>query len=348
MLKELSGMKIYTRTEQFPEDLRKLCGSCAQMSHNPEFPLKITDIYAAGIQNAGGPLFLQAIPSIYETSRTENESDDPLSERKYQVSPGLIRRYADRVLLLVTDVCDMHCRHCFRRSFSGSGSGIISDADLLKAREYIESESLVHEIILSGGDPLTIAPGRLGKILKVLDFPERRLVFRIGTRVPVVSPSRICGKLLSVLKRPASLWIVVQINHPREISGPVLRAVTAIRKAGIPILNQSVLLRGVNDSVDILKNLCHLLVEAGIKPYYIFQGDLAAGTSHFRVPLKRGLEIMKALRSQISGTAMPVYAVDLPDGGGKIPLTENYFLREEDGYLVFCDAAGKEYSYPAE
>ncbi len=341
-------MKIYTRTEQFPEQLRKLCGSYGQMSHSPEFPLKITDVYAAGIQSAGGPLFLQAVPSVFETVRTENESDDPLSEMKYQVSPGLIHRYADRVLLLTTDVCDMHCRHCFRRSFSGSGGGIISDADLIKARAYIESEPLIHEIILSGGDPLTIPPGKLGKILKTLDLPGRRLVFRIGTRVPVVSPWRISGKLLSVLKSLRSVWIVVQINHPREISSAALRAVTAIRKAGIPVLNQSVLLKGVNDSVDILKNLCHLLVEAGIKPYYIFQGDLAAGTSHFRVPLKRGLEIIKTLRSQISGTAMPVYAVDLPDGGGKIPLTENYFLREENGYLVFCDAEGKEYRYPAE
>ena len=341
-------MKIYTRAEQFPEYLREMCLSYSQMSHDPEFPMKITDVYASKIQRAEDPLFLQAVPSVFENSKAEYESDDPLLEKKYQVSPGLIRRYHDRVLLLTTDVCDMHCRHCFRRNFSGSGDGIISDDDLVSAAEYIKSEPGIHEIILSGGDPLTIKPARLEKIFKTLDIPGRRLVFRIGTRVPVVSPWRITKKLLSVIKRINSLWMVVQINHPDEICSRTLSAVKAVRKAGIPLLNQSVLLKGVNDSAGILKNLCHFLVEAGIKPYYIFQGDLAAGTSHLRVPLKRGCEIIKTLRTLISGTAMPVYAVDLPDGGGKIPLTENYFLREEKGFFIFCDADGKEYKYPAE
>ncbi|MBN1647087.1 MAG: KamA family radical SAM protein [Spirochaetales bacterium] len=339
---------ILTNIHNLPAGLKGLCTGFPELDPDPEFPFRLTEVWAMKIKKAGDPLFIQAIPSRFERDRLPSESNDPLAEERFMVSPGLVHRYPDRVLLLLTDNCDMHCRHCFRRSFSGKGGGTLNQAELEAAAAYVRAHEEVHEIIYSGGDPLTLDPAVLEGCFTAMHFPGRNMVRRIGTRVPVVSPGRINDRLLNVLTKQKPLWTMLQINHPDELCQESLRALAALREAGAVLLNQTVLIDKVNDDPEILKRLCHILVENGIKPYYVFQGDLAGGTSHLRVPLKKGWEIMKQLRRKVSGIALPVFAVDLPGGGGKIPLTESYFIREDAEGLVFTSPEGGEYCYPVE
>lgn len=276
------------------------------------------------------------------------ESQDPLGENRHKVTSKLIHRYKDRVLLLVTDFCSLYCRHCFRKEFIESEGSVINDREIKEACKYITENRDVHEILLSGGDPLTLNPIRLDYILSAIKDVRPDIVIRIGSRVPIVDPDRVTVQLVSVLKKYTPVWLSVQCNHVDELSLKVKGAVDLLIDSGINIVNQAVLLKGVNDSVKELKNLCHKLLEFRIKPYYLFQGDLAIGTKHLRVPITKGLEIVKRLRCEISGLAMPTYAVDIPCGGGKVPLTSDYITGEDDNWIYLTNSEGFTGKYPKE
>jgi len=294
------------------------------------------------------PIRRQFIPLIDEYDVKECELTDPLGEASYSPVPRLVHRYRDRVLLLVTDTCAMYCRHCFRRSFAGHEGRTVSPGEMDQVAAYLAEHREVNEILLSGGDPLTCSDGKLESILGKIRQVRPEMVIRMATRLPVVLPQRITDELADLLHRYGPLWVVTQFNHPREITDQSRKALDRLVDRGIPVLNQSVLLRGVNDSVALLEELFQTLVRLRVKPYYLFQGDMAAGTSHLRVSLERGREIMKTLRTRISGLALPVYAVDMPGGGGKIPLTEDYAVGEDDENYYFKNIEGKVYSYPRE
>lgn len=313
-------------------------------------PLLITDYYMALIDpsDPDDPLRRQAVPSSSENTETQAESDDPLAEVSHSHGSRLIHRYANRVAFLVTDLCAQYCRHCFRRRFTGNMTGTATDREIFQAASYLESHPEVKEMLLTGGDPLTLSDRDLDRVLKAFRDKRPDLVIRICTRMPAVLPSRITEDLINMLKKhnTAPFYLMVQFNHPRELTEEAKKAVGMFVDAGIPAMNQSVLLRGVNDSADVLEKLCNDLVFARIKPYYLFQGDLVTGTSAFRVPLERGMEIERELRKRLSGLAMPVYAADLPNGGGKVPLCGSYLIGKEDGAWVFRTPEGQTRSYP--
>lgn len=298
------------------------------------------DQAGAGGKGSVDPVRLQCIPTIQEYNTLPYESRDPISDLKFSPVERLVHRYRDRALILVTDECTVYCRHCFRRHFASSRQGVLTADQLRSCIAYLNSRPEIHEVILSGGDPLTLEDDKILRIIGELRRGvERPLVIRLATRAPVVLPQRITPGLAEALAAEGALYVITQFNHLKEITPASRRAAANLNRAGIPVLNQAVLLRGVNDSVFALAALFQTLLEIRIKPYYLFQGDLAEGTSHFRVPLERGIDLVRRLRRHISGLAMPVYAVDLPEGGGKIPINENYL----DGLVD--DGEGKKYRF---
>ncbi len=299
------------------------------------------------------PLRRQCIPDVRELTHLPWEDEDPLQEGPYTVTERMVHRYRDRALILVTDECAMYCRHCFRRYFSSRRQGVLGESQLQGVIHYLVEHPEIHEVILSGGDPLTLEDDILLRILDEIHSKiERPLVFRIASRIPVVLPQRITRELVGILGRYPSLFVVTQFNHIREISSESRRAVASLVDAGIPVLNQTVLLRGINDTLQELGSLFHTLLDIRVKPYYLFQGDLAVGTAHFRVSLEKALELYRDLRGVISGLAMPVFALDLPGGGGKVPVMDTYLDRPvmKDGHRQyrFTGPDGKYYYYPVE
>ena len=294
------------------------------------------------------PVRKQFIPTDDEYTTKDYELSDPLGEVDYSPVPRLIHRYRDRVLMLVTDTCAMYCRHCFRRSFTGHDSGIVTSDQLHDITQYLSEHDEVNEILLSGGDPLTCSDRKIEEILKSIRSVRPDMVIRLASRIPVVLPMRIGGDLVRILSENGPIWIVTQFNHAKELTHESISSLNKLIDCGIPVLNQSVLLKGVNDSVSALEELFQSLVRLRVKPYYLFQGDLASGTSHFRVSIEKGREIMSELRKRISGLALPVYAVDMPGGGGKIPLTENFAIGEDERHYYFKNIEGKRYGYPKE
>jgi lysine 2,3-aminomutase len=292
------------------------------------------------------PIAAQFVPTAGEQTVLPYESPDPIGDTRYLAASRLVHHYPDRALLLVSDRCATYCRFCFRRHFTGNGGGRISETQLEDACGYLSRTPAVKEILLSGGDPLMLSDRELGKIIRRLLQVDAGYIVRICTRMPVVLPSRVTEDLARMLGSFASVWVVVHANHPRELTDEFRRGIRLLLAAGVPALNQSVLLRGVNDDADTLEQLFRGLVRFGVKPYYLFQGDLAAGTAHFRVPLDRGIALMQELRRRLSGLALPTYAVDLP-GGGKVPV-ESSLLREEPDAFVLRGPDGSEYRYPRE
>jgi len=294
------------------------------------------------------PIRRQFMPHKDELVTLPLETTDPLGENPHKVTQRLIHRYQDRALFLASDACAMYCRHCFRRDYLSTNPVPLNKEEIENAAKYLKSHLEIKELIISGGDPLILDDIRLEDLLSACGESRPDIIFRIASRMPVVLPSRITDSLVKLLSKFKPLFIITQFNHPRELTDSSRKAVSLLVDNGIPVFNQAVLLRSVNDSVDILAKLFQELLKCGVKPYYLFQGDLAAGTSHLRVPITKGFEIMKELRLKISGLAMPVYAVDLPGGGGKIPLTESYIQRITEREIFFKDYTGKEYSYPIE
>lgn len=297
-------------------------------------PLCITDHYLALIDpnDPNDPLRRQVVPTCNENLVTEVESNDPLQEVSHSHGERLVHRYLNRVAFLATDLCPMYCRHCFRRRFTGNMMGPASEDDIQKAAAYLRENPQVKEMLVTGGDPLTLSDSQLDHMISVFRAANPRLIIRICTRYPVSQPSRITKALVDMLKshNTAPFYLMTQFNHPRELTEESIKAVSLFIDAGIPAMNQSVLLRGVNDDVDTLEKLCNDLLFNRIKPYYLFQGDMVSGTSYFRVPLRRGMEIERELRVRLSGLGMPNYVADLPDGGGKVPLCGSYILQSPD------------------
>jgi len=334
----------------------------AQELQDTQFGFAVTPYYFSLIgEDYNDPLRLQCIPREEELHTKPYEVQDPLSEEHFSPLPRLIHRYPDRVLVLLTDECALYCRHCFRRYFASRRRGALTLEQLKEIVVYLNAHEEVHELILSGGDPLTLSDEKISQVLNILRSEiDRSLIIRLASRIPVVLPERITPSLVEMLAEHTPLFVITQFNHPREITPESRSAISALVSAGLPVLNQAVLLKNVNDREDILAELFQTLLEIRVKPYYIFQGDLAAGTSHFRIALSEGFRLMRSLRRRISGLAMPVYAVDLPGGGGKIPLSENYLLHrreerhelgheiEREGWYTFIGPDGNPYYYPDE
>lgn len=315
-------------------------------------PFRISPYYLSLIKKNNlkpiNPIRIQAIPSINEMNELSIEKTDPLFESSFSPIEGMIHRYPSRVLLLAGDRCAMYCRHCFRRHHTGQEGASHIQKQLPNIVKYIEQHPEICEVLISGGDPLLSDDKELLNIINPILQIRPDLIIRLGTRTPVTLPSRITPKLVRLLKKSKRIWLITQFNHPDEMTVKSYQAVNKLIQAGIPVLNQTVLLRNVNNNVKILKLLSNMLVRWRIKPYYIFQGDLAAGTAHLRVPLQESFQLIKALRKELSGLAMPVFAVDLPGGGGKVPLTENYLIKTDESGFHFKSLEGKKFIYPDE
>ncbi len=342
---------------EFPADWRWLAGEKEGIRDSRKepggYPFRGTAYYLAQAAGRGGePLRRQVIPSAAEEERRSGELTDPLGEDRWKPLPGacprLVHRYPSRALFLLTDVCRLHCRHCFRRRFAGGGVGPASLEEAERTADYLRERPEVKELLVSGGDPLTVGAGNLAEVLGRFRRARPDLILRVGSRVPAVDPGELTGELAEVLAGAGPLWVSVQFNHSRELTGEAREALARLVDRGVPVLNQAVLLRGVNDDPAVLEALFQGLTAARVKPYYLFQGDLVPGTAHFRVPLERGWEIVRELRRRLSGLARPLYAVDLPGGGGKVPLEPQWLVREEGGWYYFRGPDGAEGRYPAE
>ncbi|XMB86185.1 lysine 2,3-aminomutase [Mycoplasmatota bacterium WC44] len=286
------------------------------------------------------PVRLQAVPTIAETQVGKYDLEDPLHEDGDSPVPGLTHRYPDRVLFLITDMCSMYCRHCTRRRMAGATDASFGLDRIDKAIEYIKNTPQVRDVLLSGGDALLVSDERLEYIIKRLREIDHVEVIRIGSRTPVVLPQRITPNLVNMLKKYHPVWINTHFNHSKEITVESKKAIDLMANAGIPLGNQSVLLRGVNDCANIMKRLVHDLVALRVRPYYIYQCDLSEGIEHFRTPVSKGIEIIESLRGHTSGFAVPTFVVDAPGGGGKIPVMPQYLISQSSKKVVLRNFEG--------
>lgn len=312
------------------------------------FPLAITPYYASLIRNAdpSDPVYAQAVPQGSELNDPPCLMDDPLEEDHDMPVPGLVHRYGDRALVLATSMCAMYCRHCTRKRVAGQRETQISRIDLVRIVDYLGSHPEITDVIVSGGDPLALPTAALDRVLTAIRSVPSVEIIRIGTRTPVVLPMRITSELVRMLRKHHPLFINTHFNHPRELTVESRVALARLADAGIPLGNQSVLLRGVNDHPLVLEELFRGLVRSRVRPYYLFQCDLVRGVEHFRTPISRGIEIMECLRGRLSGLAIPSYIVDTPHGGGKVPLLPNYLVSMSPTHTVLRNHEGILVSYP--
>jgi len=310
--------------------------------------LAVTPYFASLMDpiNPNCPIRRQAIPRIEEIHLSKNEMVDPLGEDKHSPVPGLVHRYPDRVLLLVTDQCAVYCRYCTRRRLVGSHERSITQGNFEEVLKYLKSHRKVRDVLLSGGDPLLLENERLEEILGRLRAIPHIELLRIGTRVPVTLPQRITGGLVRMLKKYHPLMISIHFTHPKEITETVRRACNELADGGIPLGSQTVLLKGINDKPYIMKKLVQELLKIRVRPYYIYQCDLAMGTEHFRTSVATGIQIIEKLRGHTTGYAVPTYVVDAPGGGGKIPLQPDYLVTRGKGKIVLRNYEGKVFEYP--
>jgi len=308
------------------------------------YPMRINPYYLNLALKHGDVLLRQAVPDIRELDDQQGMTD-PLGEENLSPVPNLVHKYPDRALFLVHDQCAMYCRFCTRKRKVGRPDMIITDATLQAGLDYLRSTPSVREVLISGGDPLLLSDDRLEKVLRGLRAIKSIEVIRIGTRVPCTLPMRVTTRLVGMLKKYHPLYINTHFNHPAEITPEATLACTRLANVGIPMGCQTVLLRGVNDNPEVIKDLMCGLLRIRVKPYYLFQGDLTKGTEHFRTTIEVGLEIMKKMIGHVSGMAAPVYVLDAPGGGGKIPLTPDYITSLTD-YLEFTNFQGLPCRYP--
>jgi lysine 2,3-aminomutase len=313
------------------------------------FPISVTPYYAslADRTDPTCPIRRQIVPRAEEAIEARGDLRDPLGEEAHEVAPELVQRYPDRALLLATDRCAVYCRFCTRSRLVGNGGGPRSLERLAPAFAYLRAHPEVRDLIVSGGDPLAMATGRLVALLSELRAIPSIETIRLATRVPVVLPSRIGAELLEALRPFHPLWVMTHFNHPRELTPASSAALRRLADAGFPVMNQCVLLRGVNDDAETLKTLFRGLVRERVRPYYLLQMDPVRGTSHLRTPLERGVEIMEQLQGRLSGIALPKLIVDTPGGFGKVPHGPSYVLsRDLDaGVTRFRTPRGVEVDY---
>ena len=296
--------------------------------------------------NSNCPVRRQAIPRIEERHLSKSDMVDPCGEDKDSPVPGLVHRYPDRVLLLVTDQCAVYCRYCTRRRLVGSTERSITQGNFEEALKYLKSHRKVRDVLLSGGDPLLLENERLEEILSRLRAIPHIELLRIGTRAPVTLPQRITGGLVKMLKKYHPLMMSIHFTHPKEITDAVRKACNELADGGIPLGSQTVLLKGINDKPYIMKKLVQELLKIRVRPYYIYQCDLAMGTEHFRTSIATGIQIIEKLRGHTTGYAIPTYVVDAPGGGGKIPVEPVYLVSRGKGKVVLRNYEGKIYEYP--
>lgn len=308
------------------------------------FQARINPYYLSLIRYPGDPIWLQCVPDESELIDID-APEDPLGEDSMSPVPNITHRYPDRVLFLTTSQCGMYCRFCTRKRKVGDSSKI-SMRGLESAFKYIEEHKEIRDVILSGGDPLMLTDTMLEKILQRLRSIPHVEIIRLGTRMPVVLPHRITPKLVKMLKKYHPIYINTHFNHPWEITPESKRACELLADAGIPIGNQTVLMKGVNDDPEVIKELFRKLLLMRVRPYYLYQADLTKGANHFRTPVKVGLEIMDKLRGHTSGLAVPYYVIDAPGGGGKIPLLPQYILYQDDEKLILRNYKYETFVYP--
>jgi lysine 2,3-aminomutase len=306
------------------------------------FKMAITPYYA-GLMDENYkrcPIRLQAVPRIEELNIDKSDINDPLHEDVDSPVPGLTHRYPDRVLLLVTKECSMYCRHCTRRRIVGCDESSFNKKNFLKAVEYIKEHKEVRDIVVSGGDPLMLSDDNIDFILKTLRAIPTVEIIRIGSRTPVVMPQRITDELVEIIRKYHPVYLNTHFNHPDEITEEAKQACLKLANAGVPLGNQTVLLRDINDCPCIMKELMQELLIMRVKPYYIYQCDLSVGICHFRTSVGKGIEIIENLRGHTSGLAVPTYVVDAPGGGGKIPVMPNYVISRSDTKLILRNYEG--------
>lgn len=311
-----------------------------------EFRVLISPAMQNALQTAGDGVGRQFVPTVDELIIHEGDLADPIGDHAHEPVPGLTHRYPDRAILHLTQTCAVYCRFCFRRESVGD-SGTLPMEAIERICDYLRKTPAIREIILTGGDPLVLSPRRLGLVLEKLRAVGTLDLLRIHSRVPVVAPERITPDLLEVLKGDIPVWIVVHTNHAQELTPEARAALARLADAGFPLLSQSVLLRGVNDTPEALEDLFRALLRLRVKPYYLHHCDLARGAGHFRTTLEEGMALMAALRGRISGTALPSYILDIPGGFGKVPINPQYFTKTPDGWTVTDPRGGKHhYSDP--
>jgi len=296
--------------------------------------------------NPADPIARQFVPDARELETHAAERADPIGDRIKSPAPGVVHRYPDRVLLKIASVCPVYCRFCFRREMVGPANGeTLSADDLAAAIAYIRATPAVWEVILTGGDPLVLSPRRIREVTEMLSAIPHVKILRWHTRVPVVDPDRVTDELIAALKAThKTVFVGLHTNHARELTGSARTAVAKLVDAGIPLVSQTVLLKGINDDADTLENLMRALVEVRVKPYYLHHGDLAPGTAHFRTTIAKGQKLMRELRKRLSGLALPTYVLDLPGAHGKVPL-ESYASVEPSGRTRLRDAHDQEHVY---
>lgn len=309
--------------------------------------MAITPYWAALMdpEDANCPLRRQAVPVVQESAIGPHEMVDPCAEDRDSPAEHLVHRYPDRVLLLATDHCAMYCRHCTRRRLVGDHADSNAASRFDAAIEYIKANRKVRDVLISGGDPLTLEDEQIESLLQKIRSISHVEFLRIGTRVPVTLPQRITENLVNILKKYSPLWMSIHFNHPKEITKRSRIACEMLADSGIPLGSQSVLLKGINDRPFIMKRLVHDLLRIRVRPYYIYQCDPVKGTQHFRTPVATGINIMEKLRGYTSGYAVPTYVIDGPGGGGKIPVGPNYILSQAKGKYVLRNYRGKIYTY---
>jgi lysine 2,3-aminomutase len=312
-------------------------------------PIRITPYYASLLDpcNSNQALRKSVVPVFDELITTPEEKADPLGEENYSPVNHIVHRYPDRVLFLVTGFCSTYCRYCTRShmvSKKDKCHSSMSEWDI--AIDYIRNHSEVRDVLISGGDPLTLSDARLEYLLSKIRAIEHVEIIRIGTKVPVVLPQRITPMLVKILRKYHPLFISIHFTHPDELTPETQFACTRLADAGIPLGSQSVLLKGVNDEVSIFKELTHKLLKARVRPYYLYQCDPIPGSAHFRTPVSKGLEIIRGLRGFTSGYAIPHYVIDAPGGGGKIPLLPEYLQSMDDEKVILQNYEGKTFCYP--
>ncbi|MGH6828774.1 MAG: lysine-2,3-aminomutase-like protein [Rhizomicrobium sp.] len=292
------------------------------------------------------PIARQFLPDVAELTVRAEELEDPIADEAYSPVKGVVHRHPDRVLLKPVNTCPVYCRFCFRREVVGPGKGALKPSELAAALSYIDAHPEIWEVIVTGGDPFTLSPRHMRQLGKALADMGHVKVVRWHTRVPMVTPERVTDELAGALSVAGiESWVAIHANHPREFTLDAQAAIARLRHAPVPLVSQSVLLKGVNDDVEILAKLMRNFVAAGIKPYYLHHPDLARGTSHFRLGLDEGLDLVRDLRARISGLAQPLYVLDLPGGYGKVPLHSGTVRRTPKGYRI-RDGGGRWHDYP--
>lgn len=317
------------------------------------FKVTVTPYYAslASQSNEKDPIRRIFMPTQLEMQEGSQQMLDPLGEKKNQAAPRVIHRYTDRVLFWITDTCSVYCRYCTRKHFTAKGQALASDTEYKQSLEYIRQTKQIREVILSGGDPLTVSDSHLEKVLADLRDIDHVEIIRIGTRMPVVNPMRITDELVAILKKYQPVFLMAHFNHPHELTHEAYQALAKFVDSGIPVLNQMVLLNGVNNHERVVEELSRKLLLARVKPYYMFQCDPSLGTDHLRTSVEDSLDIQKKLWGHLSGIAMPTLSLDIPDGGGKVTLVPNFQTAHNGNVRTFTGWDGVTADYispPAE